>query len=86
MCKPTRSQEFGSIGLDRLAKIYIVGESPGEIEPDTQVILCMDSRFHYLSEEIRMRVGHLVIDEADRYCTIGHMNGLLSTEPLFILH
>lgn len=66
------------------AKIYVVGEDSGTVEPDTQVILCMDTRLHLVPEEIRMRVGHLVIDEADRYCTIGHVEGILSIEPLFI--
>lgn len=66
------------------AKIYVVGETPGLPDPDVQVILCMDTRLTNLDPKIRAGIGHFVIDEADCYCTTGHVAGLLSVEPLFI--
>jgi hypothetical protein len=44
----------------------------------------MDTRLKQLDHEIRQRVGHFVLDEADCYCTVGHVEGLLSVEPMFM--
>ena len=75
---------IGTFQEKTTAKIYIVGETPGEPDPDVQVILCMDTRLKMLSPVVRQRVGHFVLDEADCFCTAGHVDGLLSTEPMFI--
>ena len=66
------------------AKLYVVGESSGEIPSDVQVILCMDTRLMKIPLSIRRKVGHLVVDEADCYCTPGRVEGLLSTEPMYV--
>jgi hypothetical protein len=68
------------------AKIHLVGLGPGaEVIPDdVQIILCQDSRIKRIPPEFLARVGHLVVDEADLYCTTGHVEGLLATEPLLI--
>lgn len=66
------------------AKIYIVGETEGPPDPDVQVFLCMDTRLKRLDREIRRRIGHFILDEADCYCTVGHVEGLLSIEPMFM--
>jgi len=65
------------------AKVHVVqGDEP--IPDDVQVIICSDGRFKKLSSEILSRVGHLVIDEADLFCTAGHVSSLLSVEPLYL--
>jgi len=66
------------------AKIYIVGEDLGPVDLDVQVILCMDTRLCKLEPEVRARIGHFAIDEADLYCTKDHVEGLMSVEPLLI--
>ena len=68
------------------AKIHVVGLGPGpEIIPDdTQIIICADSRLKRIPPHVMSRVGHFVIDEADRFCTPHHVEGLLSVEPLAI--
>lgn len=68
------------------ARIHIVDLGAGyeEISDEVQVIICADSRLHRIHPNILAKVGHFVIDEADRFCTQGHVNGLLSIEPLVI--
>ena len=74
---------LGTFKEKSTAKIYVVGETPGPPDADVQVFLCMDTRLKVLDWEIRQRIGHFVLDEADCYCTIGHVEGLLSIEPMF---
>lgn len=66
------------------AKIYVVGEDVGPVDEDVQIILCMDTMLTKIPLDVRMRVGHFVIDEADSYCTSGRKDGLLSFEPMFV--
>jgi hypothetical protein len=66
------------------AKVYIIGDEPNPPDPDVQVFLCMATRLTTITPEIRQRIGHFVIDEADCYCTAGSVEGLLSVEPKFI--
>lgn len=65
-------------------KYYVVGEDTGPIPDDVQVILCMNTRIHTIEQHVLDRVGHLVIDEADRFCTVTNVNGLLSVQPIYI--
>ena len=68
------------------AKIHVVGLGPGpEVIPDdTQVIICSDTRIKRIPQEVISRVGHLVLDEAHIFCSISHVEGILSVEPLTI--
>lgn len=65
-------------------KVYVVDLDNVQIPDDTQIILCMNTRIKKIPKEILSRVGHLIVDEADLYCTQGNVEGLLSIEPLFI--
>jgi hypothetical protein len=73
----------GSFADFTTAKVYVVG-SGNEISNDTQIFLSMDTRITSLDKRFRDKIGHLIIDEADRYCTPGHVTGVLSVEPLFV--
>lgn len=75
----------GTFREHTLAKIYVVElDSENEDIPvDVQVIICSDSRLKKIPKHILQRVGHLVIDEADRFCTEGHL-GILEIEPLLL--
>jgi len=66
------------------AKVYVIGEESSPPDPDVQVYLCMSTRLSGIEKEIRQRIGHFVIDEADCYCTSGCVDGLLAVEPMFI--
>lgn len=67
------------------AKIHIVGKDNDEQpDPNTQIFVCMDTNLSTISKEISSRVGHLIVDEADCYCTQRRGYGLLSLEPRFI--
>lgn len=75
---------LGTFQEKTTAKIYVVGETQGPPDPDVQVFLCMDTRLKQLDREIRQKIGHFVLDEADCFCTVGHVEGLLSVEPMFM--
>ena len=84
---PLKMIESSWIGTFRdltTAKLYIVGETQGPPDPDVQVFICMDTRLPALDPQIRAKIGHFVIDEADCFCTKGRVEALLSVEPLFI--
>lgn len=57
----------------------------GQEDDDTQVIVCPCHQIDKLSEASKSRIGFLIIDEADCYCTPGHVKTLLATQPYFIL-
>lgn len=73
---------IGTFASITKAKVWVVGN--GEYKPDVQVILCMDSKLKDLPTNIRCRVGHLIIDEADNYCTVDHVHGILGIQPQYI--
>lgn len=66
------------------AKIHVVGEDKSPPDDDTQVFLCMVTRLKTLDDETRRKIGHLVMDEADCFCTSNYASGLLTTQPKFI--
>ena len=66
------------------AKVYVIGESEGPPDYDTQIFLCMDTRLKELDPWYIAKIGHLIIDEAHMFCTSGHVPGLLTLEPTFI--
>lgn len=63
------------------AKVSLVGKET----PETQVIICPCHQIGKLSQFTRDRIGFLIIDEADTYCTAGHVATLLGTTPYKIL-
>ena len=73
---------YGAFKEHTTAKIHVVGT--GDIPPDTQVLLCMPGRILSIPEEVRLNIGHLVIDEADCFCTEIRMQALLHTVPYYI--
>jgi len=66
------------------AKIHVVGEYL-EYDKDTQIILCMNKRVLDIPKSIRKKIGLLIIDEADMFCTNGNVAGILSVEPMYIV-
>lgn len=65
------------------AKVWIVGEK--HPPPSCNIIICMDTRYNLISEELRRKIGFLIIDEAHAFCTPGRVNCLLAFEPKYIL-
>lgn len=64
-------------------KIWVVGEKyPPEI---CDVIICMNTRWHLIPQEMRDAVGFLIIDEAHAFCTPTNVGCLLSFHPKYIL-
>lgn len=79
-----RSSWIGSFQNLTNAKIYVCDGNQEQPEEDVQVFLCMDTNLTKLSKEIKNKIGHFIIDEADRFCTPGRVEGLLSISPLYI--
>jgi len=65
------------------ASIYIVG-SKAKYNNES-VIICPCHQVDKMSKDMICNVGFLVIDEADCYCTAGHVQTLLATQPYRIL-
>lgn len=63
--------------------IWIVGEKKAPEKYD--VIICMDTRWHLIPEQIRNNVGFLIIDEAHAFCTPTHVGCLLAFHPKYIV-
>ncbi len=66
------------------AKIYSV-EGIGDPPIDTDIVICMYTRIHYLSKKFLFGVGMLIIDEAHTFCSISRVQALLSTQPKYIV-
>lgn len=64
------------------AKLWVIGK---KLPSEFNVILCMDSQFKNLPDEIRTKIGCLIIDEAHAFCTRGHLTHWLSIEPQYII-
>lgn len=66
------------------AKVWIVGDKI--IPPLFNVIICMNTRWNKIPEEIRNLVGFLIIDEAHSFCTPSNVQCLLlAFHPKFVL-
>jgi len=76
---------LGTLHRHTFAKVHSIqlDDNPEVIPDDVQVIICSDSRLKKIPDYILKRVGHLIIDEADRFCTEGHL-GILNIEPLML--
>ena len=65
------------------AQCWIVGEaSPPS---SCSVIICMETRWHHIPEELRNAVGLLIIDEAHAFCTPTAVPCILSFQPKYII-
>lgn len=53
--------------------------------PQTNVIICMTSRIHYIPKEWLGIVGTLIIDESHTHCSSSRVPALLSTTPKYII-
>lgn len=51
------------------AKIWIVGDSLDSSIDSIDVIICMEERLPKIPSELRKRIGTVIIDEADHFCT-----------------
>ena len=67
------------------ATTWIVPTGFSGTPPDVDVVLCMDTRYSSLSEEYRLHIGCLIIDEAHAFCTPSRVECLLSWEPRYAI-
>lgn len=65
------------------ASIWIVGEK--DPPPACNVIICMDTRWDKIPEEVRKLVGFLIIDEAHAFCTPEKIGCLLAFQPMYVI-
>lgn len=63
--------------------VWVIGEK--NPPSNYNIIICMNSRWDKIPEEIRDYVGFLIIDEAHSFCTAGNVECLLSFHPKYIL-
>lgn len=64
------------------AKIWVVGVN----NPDScNVIICMDTRYEQIPEEMRKMVGVVIIDEAHEFCTPTRVGVLLGFQPKYVI-
>lgn len=67
------------------ANIWIVGDNDATVDPDyIDVIICMAERFNKIPDNLRFKVGHLIIDEAHLLCTPGNVLLWLSFYPKYL--
>ena len=64
------------------ARVWVVGE-PMPVEFD--IIVCMDRRWNYIPEDVRSRVGTLIIDEAHMFCAPVRSSCFMGFQPLYVL-
>lgn len=81
---PLVTQWITSISKNSNARIWVV-DADHEPPPEFDIIICMYKRWQYIPEEIRDRVGLLIVDEAHMFCTTDCISALLCTEPKYIL-
>jgi len=65
------------------ARVWIVGER--NPPPVCDVIICMDTRWDKIPQQMRDAIGFLIIDEAHAFCTPTHVGCLLAFHPKYIL-
>jgi len=63
-------------------KLWVVGD---KIVEDPDVIICMEQRYHHIPENLRKRVGLLIIDEAHCFCTESRVAPLLYFQPKYVI-
>jgi hypothetical protein len=66
------------------AKCWVVGED-SQPPPIFNVIVCLDKRVMKIPEEMRIRVGFMVIDEAHAFCTATQVPRLLGFHPRYVV-
>ena len=65
------------------AKVWLVGE---EKQPPTfDVIICLDKRFNVIGDDVKCKIGTMIIDEAHMFCTPSHVPCLLAFQPKFVI-
>lgn len=65
------------------AKVWIVGEKHPPSNCD--VIICMETRYEAIPNEMRDMCGMLIIDEAHAFCTRSRASAILAFHPKFII-
>ena len=68
------------------AKVYVVGSTKNKCNIyDANILICPCHQIDKLSKDQLGDIGFLIIDEADSYCTPGHVASLLATQPYRVL-
>ncbi len=67
------------------AKVWAVGSKQGPPTDGINVILCMDTRFEQLPQEVLQYIGTVIYDEAHTFCTPGRVKCILGVQPQYII-
>jgi hypothetical protein len=67
------------------AKAEIVTKNMNGVKNDTQILICLYTRWEKVPEIIRKDVGLLIIDECDQYCNKSGIESILAFEPKKIM-
>lgn len=74
---------FCSSFPDMKERIWIVGEGP--IPENVAIMICMDGRIDKIPEDLKRKVGTLLVDEIHLLTTASKVKALLSLEPKYVI-
>lgn len=63
-------------------ELWFVDDKP---KPNARIMVCMEARTDKIPEELRAKVGTLIIDEAHCFCSKSRVKPLLSFSPKYII-
>lgn len=74
-----------SVAKYTTAQAEIIETDTNGIHRDTQIIICLYTRWAKIPACVRSRVGFVVVDECDEFNNPGGVDALLSVEPAYFL-
>lgn len=74
-----------SVAKYTTAKSQIIETDTNGIRQDTQIIICLYTRWEKIPACVRQRVGFVIVDECDEFNNDSGVDALLSVEPAFFL-
>nr|QBK89880.1 MAG: A18-like helicase [Pithovirus LCPAC101] len=69
------------------ARVWFIDQKGKNLPPKggAHVIVCMDTRVHWLSQEYVDKIGTVIIDEVHTFCTPERIKCILSVTPQFVI-
>lgn len=67
------------------AKYEIIKTNTNGVRKDTQIIICLYTRWEKIPKCVRQRVGLLIVDECDEYNNTSGVNAIASVNPMYTL-
>jgi superfamily II DNA or RNA helicase len=67
------------------ARAEIITSDTNGIDPDTDIIICLYTRWMYIPACIRSCLGLLIIDECDEFCNEGGVEAIINMRPLRVM-